>query len=97
MRSIDLFATPDSNEALKDYMNLFCTDAELKAAQLGYDNYQQALKNGAEWATKFLQNNKLEPADVMIVFITVAGMRWNLYADEKNNEATRYLNDGSAD
>ena len=89
MSNIGLFATPENDEALRNYMNLFCVDDEKKAAKLGYNNYDIAITKGQVPVTQLLEENNLIAAEVMIVFMTIAGMRWNLIDKENTDESAR--------
>lgn len=89
MSNIGLFATPENDKALRDYMDLFCVDDEKKAAHLGYNNYDMAITKGQVPVTALLEENNLIAAEVMIVFMTIAGMRWNLLDKESTDESAR--------
>ena len=84
MANIGIFATPDSAEALQKYMDLFCTDDERKAADLGYQNYTDILMKGQEFVVELLAANGLD-LGVTIVLVTIAGMRWNMLDAQEDN------------
>lgn len=88
MANIALFDTPDSDDALQQYIKHFQTPAELKAAEVGYNNYELILKGGQLKVENLLLKHGIDREQIMLV-VTVAGLRWNLLDKQNDNDPTR--------
>ena len=86
--NIELFATPDNEEALQKYMTAFSNSKDLYAAELGYAHYKDILRLGQLYVHDLLNKSGLKPNHTLVL-VTVAGMRHNLLDKDYDNEPTR--------